>query len=129
MPNVSLYRKEYCKMVDEYLEKCKDDFRNPKIKKVQLPTVGGFARFLNLGKPTLYKYADKHVDFRLALDKIILEQKERLINEGLGGNYNHTICKLILSSDHGMSDRHDHTTNGKDLPTPIINVSTDEGDE
>lgn len=75
--------------------------------KVKLPTIEGFARFLGVNKTTLYEWEKDHKDFSNALDKIRTEQQERLINSGLSGDYNSTIAKLILSSNHGMREKTD----------------------
>lgn len=126
------YKEEYVEKVDEYLESCKDTYTTflktdgassqsyERIKKVKLPSKEGFAIFLNIAKSTLYEWADTYPEFSYALDKILVEQKHRLINDGLSGEYNSTIAKLILSSNHGMVERKDTTTNGNDL---VVNFS------
>lgn len=40
-------------------------------------------------------------------------QKRELINRGLLGTYNSTIAKLILSSNHMMTERIDQTSGGE----------------
>jgi len=123
------YLEEYINKVDEYLDIHKDielekiGLRNEDkgyekieyILKVDLPTVEGFALFLGVNKTTLYEWETKHPEFSNALDKIRTEQQTRLINEGLSGNYNPTIAKLILSSNHGMREKTetDITTKGE----------------
>jgi len=111
------YEEKYIKEVDKYLKKNKDrytKFLKQKNKdystyesrlKVKLPTIVGFAIYLNVSEKSLYNWADVHSEFRVALDKIKNEQKQRLINSGLAGIYNSTIAKLILSSNHGMKER------------------------
>lgn len=98
------YKKEYCEKVDEYLVLCQDTFDTNKLK-VKLPTIEGFATFLDVSKKTLYNWGDENPLFLHALQKINHEQKERLFNMGLSGDYNSTIAKLILSSNHGMSEK------------------------
>lgn len=88
--------------------------------KVHLPTVEGFALFLNVDKTTLYEWASKYPEFSHALRKIVEEQHKRLIDKGLSGEYNSTIAKLVLSANHNMRERQDITTNDKDLPSPIL---------
>lgn len=126
---ISSYDPKYIKEVDNYLKKNRD--RNVKILKqkntekgyemyesrlkVKLPTVEGFANFIGVVKKTLYNWADENPDFRLALDKIVEEQKQRLVNSGLSGEYNSTIAKLMLSSNHGMRERVDTTTNDESI--------------
>lgn len=116
----------------EYLEQCKDEERRVvkqsnsekgyemfEIKlQVKLPTIEGLASFLGVNKTTLYEWEKDHPEFSNALDQIRQEQAQRLINNGLSGDYNSTIAKLILSSNHGMRERVDSdlTSNGKPIP-------------
>ena len=92
----------------------------PKLK-VELPTMEGFVSFLNkyikteefqkdnpnygpLGVRSLLDWR-KHKEFSLSLDRIVEAQKKVLLNKGLSGEYNPTIAKLILSANHGMSEK------------------------
>lgn len=74
------------------------------IYSVKLPTIEGLAAFLNLERKTLYNWAEKHDEAKIALEKIKQIQLERLIDKGLGGNYNPTITKLLLSHNHGIKE-------------------------
>ncbi len=127
------YLPKYIDEVDKYLETCVDediDYHKTigektdsyeKRMKVNLPTMEGFARFINVPRRTVYEWRDKHDEFSHSLGKILDEQQKRLLNSGLSGDYNPTIAKLILSSNHGMSDRADITSGGeKILPQPIL---------
>lgn len=119
--------------VEEYLKDCSDrDYEFHKTRgdrsdsyeekvSAKIPTIEGFALYLNVTRKTLYNWQEEHEDFADELDRILIEQKLRLINRGLDGTYNATIAKLVLSSNHGMKERVDNTTN--DLP---INPFTDE---
>lgn len=125
------YEDRFVASVDEYLEANKDQtFEFHKTRgeksdgferriKVKLPTIEGFALFLGVDKSSLYEWKDKHEDFSYALEKIITEQKKRLLEKGLSGDYNPTIAKLILSSNHGMSEKTDVTSGGEKI-TPIL---------
>jgi hypothetical protein len=127
MARPSEYKKEYIKKVDEYLEIHQDEevqvvkqssekyemFDNK--LKVDLPTIEGFALFLGVNKTSLYEWEKKDDEFSNALDKIRTEQHNRLINNGLSGDYNSTIAKLVLSSNHGYKERSDYTSNEKEL--------------
>ena len=73
--------------------------------RVHLPKIEGFAKYINVSKPTLYEWEEKHADFSYALDKIRFEQKERCMDNGLSGHYNPTIARLILSTNHGMVEK------------------------
>ena len=87
---------------------------------VKLPTIEGFALFIGVPKRTIYDWRDNYKEFSHSLEKIVLEQQKRLINMGLSVEYNSTIAKLILSSNHGMRERTDFTSDDKALPTPIL---------
>ena len=112
------YKEEYVDKVDEYLSANVDEgieivkqantekgyeMYDHKLK-VKLPTVGGFAIFLGVSERTLYNWGDDYPEFLQSLEKIVQEQKKRLINMGLSGDYNSTIAKLILSANHGMRE-------------------------
>lgn len=44
---------------------------------------------------------------------IKIEQRKRLINNGLGGGYNGGMAKFLLAANHGMTERVDHTSDGE----------------
>jgi len=117
------YKKEYCALVDEYILENQDEEINSNKIKVKLPTIGGFALFINTPERTVYDWKDAHEEFSQSLEKIVKEQQKRLINSGLSGEYNSTIAKLILSSNHGMSDKVSQDINNPDgnLKTIIVN--------
>lgn len=121
------YKEKYISRVDEYLELNQDEeiqvvkqssekyevFDNK--LKVKLPTIEGFALFIGVSKRVLYEWEKIYPEFMHALDKIRTEQHNRLVNSGLSGDYNSTIAKLMLSSNHGMREKSDMTTNDKDI--------------
>jgi hypothetical protein len=121
------YKEEYIKKVDEYLESHQDtevqvikgqsdDYTNYETKlKVRLPTIEGFAMFLDVSKKVLYDWEKQYPKFLHALDKIRTEQHDRLIDNGLSGNYNSTIAKLMLSHNHGYKEKSDVTSNDKTI--------------
>ena len=99
------YKKEYCEKADDYLSECQDVFSDDKKLKVKLPTIEGFSRYLDVNKTSLYEWEKKNKEFSNALDKIRIEQRERLINMGLSGDYTPVIAKLVLSANHGMNEK------------------------
>jgi len=123
------YDESFIQKVDEYLKLRKDEevkivrqrnddkgyeMYDNKLK-VRLPTIEGFAYFINVGRRVLYMWEKDYPEFMHALGKIRTEQKERLINMGLSGDYNSTIAKLVLSANHGMREGHDVTTDGEKI--------------
>lgn len=112
----SEYKKEYIEAVDEYLAENIDNYSKGRLN-VNLPTIEGFAVYIGVNKSSLYEWSEKYTEFSDSLDKLKHEQQKRLINQGLSGQYNSTIAKLILSSNHGMSEKNeiDHTSKGKQI--------------
>lgn len=127
MPKPTTYDPEYVGIVDQYLAQCQDKHTRTLISSnkgrraysyrftVQLPSKEDFAEFIGVSRKTLYNWADENDEFADALERIDNEQKKRLINSGLEGTYNPTIAKLMLSSNHGMRERVDNTTNDQPL--------------
>jgi hypothetical protein len=78
----------------------------------KLPSKAGLAIYLGVVKRTLLDWADKYEEFSHALSFVEMYQEQELMNNGLNGVFNSTISKLILSSNHGYTERKDTTTNG-----------------
>lgn len=143
----TIYTPELCNRVDDYLAESIDkekatikevtnndgtvDIKETLRFSVQLPTIEGFALFLGVNKTTLYEWEEKYPEFSNSLSKIKDIQKSRLLNEGLAGNYNSTIAKLILSSNHGMAENThtDITSKGKSLNNPVTVIFQDMSEE
>lgn len=70
---------------------------------VKIPTRGGLAVALSVARSTLYKWADEFPDFSDIMETLGSIQEERLINHGLGGSYNPTITKVLLTK-HGYRE-------------------------
>lgn len=115
----TLYQDSFIDAVDSYLE-------NATRENMHLPKIESFAKYLGVHKDTLYTWAKEYPEFSDALKKIMNEQAERLIDDGIygGKEVNAAIVKLMLQNNHGMKERVDQTTNDKELPTPILGGST-----
>lgn len=122
------YTDEVQVRAEAYLESCKDtevqqtvglSVKGTELYKIKLnvnlPTIEGLSAYLRVNRDTLYEWAKHHPVFSDTLEDIKAEQAKRLMNSGLSGDYNPTIAKLMLSSNHGMSERTDITSGGKDL--------------
>lgn len=117
------YTPKLIQMVDEYLESCvdvEDEFHKTRgntsdsyerTRKVNLPKIEGFARYIDVHKDTLIEWAKENDVFSVALDKIRTEQHNRLVDETLAGNYNPVIAKLMLSSNHGYREKTENEQN------------------
>ena len=125
--------------VDEYLKECVDSYEEfhktrgqksdtyERVQTVKLPTIVGFAIYIDVRENTLYDWADKHPQFSKSLEKIKELQHQRLLEKGVSGEYNSTIAKLILSSNHGYAEKKDVTSGGK--PIPILGTLMEDKDE
>lgn len=123
------YKEEYVGRVEQYLTECQDDYEEwhktrgvrsdtyERVNRVRLPTLEGFARFIDVNKSSLYEWEKEHKEFSDALGKIRVEQHDRLVNNGLGGIYSPVITKLMLSNNHGYREKTetDLTTGGEKM--------------
>src|SRR4051794_13604447 len=91
-------------------EKGYEKYRNK--LKVNLPSVAGLAIYLEVARSTVYEWADQHKEFSDILEDILAEQEKRLIENGLSGDYNPQIAKLVLGK-HGYNDKQDVDQNIK----------------
>ncbi|HEY4503194.1 MAG TPA: terminase small subunit [Candidatus Paceibacterota bacterium] len=99
----------------EYVDSCVDELEDrPKtvgtkstsyerVIKVNLPTIEGLASHLGLARSTLYEWKDKYTEFSDILEILLAHQATALINNGLSGDYNATIAKLLLMK-HGYKE-------------------------
>lgn len=101
------FKEEYIQEAEKYLLENQDLPRGDNDDKlnVKLPTLEGFALRIGHKLDTLNVWAEKNEKFLGALNKIREEQRSRLINKGLSGQYNPVISKLILSANHGMKEK------------------------
>src|SRR5690554_3564551 len=110
---------EIVQKVKEYLASCIDE-ETERVKSynpetgattyelgitAKIPTIEGFSLFSEVPLTSLYELRYEHESVSQALDLITQAQKEKVLAKGLENKYNATIAKLILSSNHGMSDR------------------------
>lgn len=84
------------------------DFANDEIKeqklKVNLPSIEGLALYLEISRSTLYLWQKEHKDFSDIIEVLQQKQAQVLMNNGLSGNYNPTIAKVLLTK-HGYTDK------------------------
>lgn len=83
-----------------------------------VPTVVGLALVCDVVAKTIYNWAtEENPKFLHTVSKIEMLQHRGLINGGLSGDFNNSITKMMLASNHGYSESQkiDHTTNGKDM--------------
>lgn len=121
---------EYCDEIlvkaREYIDSCEDE-RYTLIKtdgdksqtvenkiRVRLPTIEGLCLYLKIHRDTAYDWEKKFEGFSDILSELRNKQAERLINNGMSGDYNPTIAKVLLTK-HGYREGQDLTTDGDKL--------------
>ena len=87
-----------------------------------IPTIEGLAVFLNVSRSTIYKWKGENQEFSDILESLMSMQAKELFSNGLTGDFNPTITKLILTK-HGYSDRVEQDVTSSDgalAPTSIV---------
>lgn len=109
------------KYLPEFVDALDDYLKTTGKEQMSLPTIQGFAIYLQVDSDTLNNWAKTHEEFFGTLKRLKELQAKQLIDDGIygGKEVNATIVKLLLQNNHGMKERTDQTTNDKDLPTPI----------
>lgn len=87
-----------------------------------IPTIEGLSVYLNVSRSTIYKWKSDNQEFSDILEDLMARQAKELFSNGLRGDFNPTITKLILTK-HGYSDRVEQDVTSSDgalAPTSII---------
>jgi len=143
------YSKKILQKTQEYINSCEDQERQI-VKQsnaekgyemydtklvVKLPTIEGLAVHLRINRDTIYTWCQDHKEFSDIIEELKAKQADRLLNNGLSGDYNPTIAKVLLTK-HGYIERKELTgKDGKDLmPKPLLGglsngISSNEGDK
>ncbi len=75
-----------------------------------IPSVAGLALYLGVARTTVYKWADENPEFSYTLERLLSSQELRALNNGLSGEFNPAITKLVLHN-HGYSDKSEIDSN------------------
>jgi len=122
----TLYTEHTVAQAEQYLEDCKDKYtavpiytedgdvvldqdgvQKTRMKKiVNLPSIAGLARYLKVSRETIYAWSSQpeKIKFSDIVGQVLIEQEQRLLSNGISGEYNCVIAKLILTK-HGYSDK------------------------
>ncbi len=106
------------KYTPELLEKAHSYIANWRTLGDMIPSHDALCGYLDITSPTLYDWRDQEgkEEFSCILDTISRMQRQELINNGLSGDFNAAITKLVLGK-HGYSDKVDsnneHNHKGK----------------
>lgn len=107
---------------DTLVEKAREYLTNlPNDEKIH--SIEGLADYINISRSNIYLWASQEdkIAFSDIVENIREKQGKRLINGGLGGDFNPSITKVMLTK-HGYREGTDVTTDGKALPTPIMPI-------
>jgi hypothetical protein len=130
------------KLTPALIKQAKKFVADRRADRMLLPTVEGLALELGISRETVYAWCEAgtlkggdnadpdplQIEFSDIVRDLQAAQGEKLMQYSLAGKYNPTIAKLILSGKHGYVEKQstDLTTNGKDLPSPILGGQTKE---
>lgn len=117
----TIYGEEMLEKTQTYIDSCVDfpeDREAGLPKTVNLPTLEGLAYHLKINKDTIQEWRKVHPEFSVLLGDLLAKQALSLVNNGLSGNYNPTIAKVLLTK-HGYREgiETDVTTNGEAFNT------------
>ena len=77
-----------------------------------IPSIVGMADLLQVTAKTLYNWGESNEHFLYILEKCVERQHRVLVNQGLNGDFNPTICKLVLGK-HGYHEKTESDVNVK----------------
>ena len=93
----SKYNATIQKKADEYISNLPDD--------EVIHTVEGLADYINVARSTVYKWRDEIDEFSDTLETILRKQAKTLINNGLTGEFNAPMTKMLMNVNHGYRER------------------------
>lgn len=70
-----------------------------------VPSIAGLCITMDITKSMLYVWESENPNLADALAKLKQTQEFVLVNGGLSGQFNNAICKLMLTTNHGYSDK------------------------
>ena len=112
------FQDDFPARMDAYLAECVDTVKTTPFgsKTVpNLPSIAGLSIELGVSRKSIERWyadfvnrgddaTDVQLSFCRSLEGILAEQEKRLLNSGLGGQYNSNIAKLLLGN-HGHKDK------------------------
>jgi len=97
-----------------------------------IPSRAGLCCFLGIAKSTSYEWEQTYPEFSDALRAVEVMQEHMTLNGSLANQLNPTIAKLVLSNNHGYSEKHttDHVSSDQSMsPTRIVIEAAGEDSE
>lgn len=110
------YTQEVIEKAEDYLSKCLAGDAG-------LPSIVDLCLHIGINKATVYRWKkdEEKALFCDILDKVEMLQESTLIKNGLSGDYNSTIAKMMLTK-HGYSDKQevDHTSSDGSMSVKVV---------
>ena len=89
-----------------------------------IPSIAGLALVLGVSRKVIHEWANNVDSFRDIVDKLLTNQEQALLSNGLAGTFNPSITKLILTK-HGYTDKIEQEISGNGINL-IINKNPKE---
>lgn len=110
------YNQVIINKAQEYLDQCM-------AHDAGLPSIVDLCLHIGINKATVYRWRkdeDKAI-FCDILDRVEMMQESSLIKNGLSGDYNSTIAKMMMTK-HGYSDKQelDHTSSDGSMSIKVV---------
>ena len=120
------YKKEYAEMLIKYFTVPtfttvweRRYYTNGQVKEEKpiiiagkYPTFEGFATSIGVTSRTLENWRDKYPSFGEAYERAVDMQKDILVVNSLGGQYNGNFAKFIASAQFGMAEKSEQKISG-----------------
>lgn len=133
------YKKEYAEMLIKYFTVPtfttvwkRKYYTNGQVKEEEpivvagkYPTLEGFAISIGVTSRTLENWRDKYPSFREAYEMALDMQKDILVVNSLGGQYNGNFAKFIASAQFGMTEKSEQKLTGGDGYQVVVKVERD----
>lgn len=123
------YNEETVTDAHDYVQNTQDRFDKDGKRIVEIPTIEGLAMHLEVSRSTVYLWAKEYPEFSDIIERLQQKQAIALLNNGLAGNYNPTIAKVLLTK-HGYTERQEVETKTtiKDERMDLSKLTDDELD-
>jgi hypothetical protein len=94
------YAPEVFNKIEEYLQMCGKE-------QMSLPTIEGLSLHLGVNTDTINEWAKKYPDFSATIKKLVMKQKQQLMDDGMygGKEVNQAMAIFLLKVNHGMHEQ------------------------
>ena len=107
------------KLTPEVIAKAKEYIASGYEADELVPTIAGLALYIDVRRSTVYEWAKDNEEFSDIVEKVMGSQEKGLLKGALGGDYNSSIAKLMLTK-HGYSDKQETELTGANGGPAVI---------